>query len=279
MTDIKSYIKLSRPVNVFLGIVSVIITAAFFTPFPPILRILGAMAVVSFMTAGGNAVNDYYDIDIDRINKPDRPLPAGLITRDGALGFAVTVFVLANILSLMLGFGPFVVSGIIAAPLLYFYARSLKSTPVIGNIIVSLILGLTFIYAAVVFGNMSLGYMPAVLAFFFNLIREIVKDIEDMDGDREQDARTLPVMIGENPARVIAGMLALVMLPIIPLPFILGIYGKWYFFVSGIGCGLPVIIIMVKLLNISRPVDYTQLSAILKYDIAIGLIAILLGNL
>lgn len=279
MINYHAYFKLSRPINVLLSTVSVIITAAFFTPFPPLWRVLFAMLCVGFTTAAGNAINDYHDVEIDKINKPERPLPSGEISKEGALGFAVASFILATLFSLFLGIVPLIISLFISAPLLYFYARSLKRLPIIGNVVVSLILAMTFIYAATVYGNVSLGYMPAVLAFFFSLIREMVKDIEDIKGDKKLGAKTMAIAVGENGARIIAGMLALVMLPIIPLPYILGIYGKWYFFISGLGCGLPLIIIMIQLLHIGKPVDYKKLADILKFDIIIGLLAILLGNL
>ncbi|MCK4529793.1 MAG: UbiA family prenyltransferase, partial [Candidatus Marinimicrobia bacterium] len=78
--NIKPYLKLARPAN--LGLVSFVtlITSSFFSPFPSIWRLLLTIICVTFITAAGNALNDMCDIEIDRINKPNRPLPSGLIT-------------------------------------------------------------------------------------------------------------------------------------------------------------------------------------------------------
>ncbi|MDZ7796400.1 MAG: geranylgeranylglycerol-phosphate geranylgeranyltransferase [Candidatus Marinimicrobia bacterium] len=276
--SLKHYVKLARPANIGLVTFVVLITSALFEPFPPVLRVLLAIICVVFITAGGNALNDIYDVEIDRINKPKRPLPAGLISIAGARGFMVAMFVFGNLAALFLGLWPFVISVLIVTPLLYWYARHLRNVALVGNIIVAFLSSMTFLFAAVAFGDISAGYVPAIYCFMLSLIREIVKDLEDLDGDKANDSNTLPVSIGENSTRVLVAIMILFFLPFLPLPYVAGLYGKWFFFIAFVGVGIPLIIMMIQLFQLKRKINYYQIASVMKIVMFIGILAIFLGK-
>ncbi|MEA2077831.1 MAG: geranylgeranylglycerol-phosphate geranylgeranyltransferase [Candidatus Marinimicrobia bacterium] len=275
---LKHYFKLARPANLVLVATVVLITATFFTPFPSIWKFLLAIICPTFITAAGNALNDRCDVEIDRINKPNRPLPLGIISIEGAKGFMIAMFILGNIAGLILGFWSLFISLFIVTPLLYWYAYRLRHVALLGNIIVAFLSALTFLFAAQAFGDIKLGYVPFVFTFIISVVREIIKDLEDIDGDEAHESKTLPVMIGETPTRIIAGIIIALFFPTIPIPYVTGMYGKWFFFFGSIGVVIPMLIIMIQLFQVKRIINYHQIAVVLKIVMFIGLITIFVGR-
>lgn len=272
------YYKISRPINIFLGSLSVLITATFFTPFPNVIKLIFAMLVVMLLNAAANCVNDIRDIEIDKINRPNRPLPAGKLNIPEVKIFAIILFIVGNIISFSLGIFPFIISLFIATPLMIIYAIKLKQIAIWGNLLVSFILGLAFIFAAGAFGNYKIGIVPAVLAFLFTLIREIIKDMEDMIGDEQFDAKTLPVMIGIDKTKSIVVFLMFVLIIVILIPYLIGVYGVYYLIVVLISVGIPVLLMIGYLLINKEQKKYNYLAKILKVEIFFGLLSIYLGK-
>jgi geranylgeranylglycerol-phosphate geranylgeranyltransferase len=276
--NIKPYFKLSRPANLALTATVALCASTLFTPYPSILRVLLAIVCITFITAAGNALNDMCDIEIDRINKPNRPLPSGMITVNGAKGYMIIMFVLGNLAGLILGFWSFFISLFIATTLLFWYAYRLRHVALIGNVVVAFLSALTFLFAAQVFGDMKLGYVPFVLTFIISVIREIIKDLEDIDGDKAHNSKTLPVMIGEAPTRIVAGIITALFLPTMPIPYVAGMYGKWFFFIGSVGVAIPMFIIMIQLFQVKRKINYHQIALMLKIIMFVGLAAVVLGR-
>ncbi|MCK4812964.1 MAG: geranylgeranylglycerol-phosphate geranylgeranyltransferase [Candidatus Marinimicrobia bacterium] len=276
--NLKPYIILARPANMGLVAFVILLTSTFFDPYPPVWRVLLAIICVIFITAAGNAYNDICDIEIDKINKPKRPLPSGLISPEGARGFMIIVLILGNLAGWILGFWTLVIALFITTPLLFWYARRLRHVALVGNIVIAFLSSLAFLFAALAFGDISIGYVPAVLCFAISLIREIIKDLEDLEGDSAHNSKTLPVVLGETPTRIVVGIMILMLLPIIPIPYVAGLYGKWFFFVGIIGVGFPLIIIMVQLFQIKRTINYHQMAIALKILMVIGIATIFIGR-
>ncbi|MGK7397038.1 MAG: geranylgeranylglycerol-phosphate geranylgeranyltransferase [Candidatus Cyclobacteriaceae bacterium M3_2C_046] len=163
--------------------------------------------LLSFSTlliaAAGYIINDYYDIKIDYINKPHRVIVGRLIKRRHALFIHLSLNILAVLtgifLSLWIGF-----IYAITAFLLWFYSNHLKRLPFIGNLLVSFLTGLSlFILALYYRENEILIYVYAVFAFGITLIREIIKDMEDLKGDANFGCRTLPVIWGIRKVKIL----------------------------------------------------------------------------
>ncbi|MDD3095179.1 MAG: geranylgeranylglycerol-phosphate geranylgeranyltransferase [Candidatus Marinimicrobia bacterium] len=276
---IKPYIMLARPANIALVTTVILITSAFFSPYPPVWKVLLSVLCVACITAAGNTLNDLFDIEIDRINKPKRPLPSGTILPENAKRYMYVLFVLGNVFALILGFWNLVISLIIVTLSLYWYARRLRNVPLAGNVMVAFLSSLTFVFAALAFKDISMAYIPALYCFMISLIREIVKDLEDLRGDGINNSNTLPVAVGETSARVIAAIMILFFLPIIPLPYLAGLYNQWFFFIAVFAVGVPMVIIMVKLFQVRHEVNYYQFASIMKIIMFIGLLGLFIGRL
>lgn len=272
------YLKISRPINILLSSLSVLITASFFPVFPNIIQLIFASLVVMLLNAGANCVNDIYDIKIDKINRPNRPLPAKKLTILEVKIFAISLFIIGNGLSFFLGIIPFIISFIITTPLMIFYASYLKKTAIWGNLLIGFILGLVFLFSASAFGNYKIGIVPAILAFLFTVIREIIKDMEDVVGDEKFNAKTLPIIIGLKKTKNIVAFLMLILLIVINLPYFVGIYGIYYLVVVEITIGIPIVLMIFYLIKSSNNEKYSYLSKLLKVGIFFGLLSIYLGK-
>jgi geranylgeranylglycerol-phosphate geranylgeranyltransferase len=153
--------------------------------------------IVALITAAGNVINDFFDVKIDAINRPDRPIPSGAITRAGARGFAITLFLAGILVSF---FTNPLCSGIavINSLILIGYAGKLKRTPLLGNITVAYLSASIFLFGGALNGwNGLVHIIPiATITFFAMLSRELVKDAEDVEGDTAGGADTVPIRIG-----------------------------------------------------------------------------------
>ncbi len=275
--EISAYFRLARPLNVLIASLSVLIQASLMPAFPAWVKILPALLTVAFLNAAANAVNDITDIEIDRVNRPERPLPSGRISLRQAGIYSILFFVAGNLLALRLGMGPFIISAVIATPLMVLYSYSLKPRPFVGNLVIAGILGLALIFAAVAYGDIRYGLVPALLAFFVNLVREIIKDLQDMEGDRKRNSRTLPLLLGETRTRRITAAILVVFLLILPLPYLYQIYRLPYLIIVLSAVALPLAIVLGLLLS-NKTLNYGNLSNTLKLTILTGLVAIFAGR-
>ena len=219
-------IELPRPVNCLITFASVLLGG-----WLGIHRIteplLFAALSAALITAGGNALNDLCGITEDRINKPHRPLPSGRLS-PGFARIEMGIFLLAGILLALPLPMPALAIALIAVTSLIFYNTYLKRVPLIGNLIISALGGLAFLYGGAAVKVISAPYLIAGFAFLFHLGRELLKDLEDSAGDRQLSGSTVPISWGENIARIlITGIFASLIIAM-PLPALLGIYSSIY---------------------------------------------------
>ena len=154
--------------------------------------VLLAAGSTALVTAGGNVLNDLEDIEEDRVNHPDRPLVTGAISVTGARIVAVGLFAGGIELALPVILVYPLVGVILAAALagMLAYEFRLKAAGLSGNAVVAALTGLVFLYGAAAVGNPVVLIPFAAMAFFATLSREVIKDMEDVEGDRSR--ATLP---------------------------------------------------------------------------------------
>jgi geranylgeranylglycerol-phosphate geranylgeranyltransferase len=177
-----------------------------------------AASIVFLITGAGNGLNDYYDYAIDKINRRRRPIPSGAVSRTGAFFFSHTLFFAGVALSLFLPWGCTVLA-VLNTALLILYAMDSKRWGVAKNFVVGYMVASIFIFGSLALrGANLLVLVLAACAFLATLSREIVKDIEDLAGDRDGQARTLPILFGEPTASRVAfgALLAAVLLALVP---------------------------------------------------------------
>lgn len=186
-------------------------------------RVLLAMASAALVGGAANAVNDVYDLEIDRVNRPARPLPAGLVAPRAAWGLWAALSGLGVLLGLLVSplHGGLAVG---TAGLLWAYSARLKRSPGWGNLAVALVLGLAVVYGALaVRAAPGAAWLGAAFAFLTTLAREVAKDVEDAEGDAAGGARTLPLRWGRRPAAALALVVVFSTLFALPVPAFAGL--------------------------------------------------------
>ena len=242
MEQVRGAVELTRPGNTLAAGVLTFIGAFVAGGLTAPTSTAFAVLATGFATGGGNAINDYFDREIDAINRPDRPLPRGAVTARAALAFSLALFVAAVGLTLLL---PPIAIAIAVVNLLALiaYTEVFKGLPGVGNALVAYLTGSTFLYGgAAVGGDLATVSVLFVLAAAATMAREIVKDVEDVAGDREEGLNTLPIAVGERAALGVAAAFVAAAMLASPLPFLRGTFGSAYLVVLvptllGLGAG------------------------------------------
>ena len=287
MSQLIAFLLLPRPLNGLITALSV--GVGLWTANAPPTWGPGLIAALSaaLINGAGNAFNDLIDIDIDRINRPDRPLPSGRISPFVA-GVQTLALTLAGCL---LGFWLSPWHGSIAlgvALLLALYSIFLKNSLLWGNILVAFVGALAFPYGALAAGDLGRSWIPALFALLFHTGREIVKDIEDVAGDRLRGDHTLPLRWGRNRAGWIAAAVYLLLLAIAWIPFFTGLYGAAYALALAPVNGLVIYVLVQLYSRHAHPDNPAKIAAgradhrlgrLLKIGMFLGLLAVVLGEL
>lgn len=269
-------VRLSRPRNCVLTGVSVWVGAV--TSGNPHMTIEVALAALGAVaiTGAGNSMNDVIDLEVDRHNRPDRPLPSGQL----AAGTALAVSALLGVAGLCLAFLAGLIPGMIAFAVvtgLALYNWWLKRTGLAGNVLVSLIAATTFPYGAAAAGNWGRWWIPALFAACYHAGRELIKGFEDTQGDELMNIRTVSRIYGGMAAcRAAALLLGFVALAA-PLPTCFGIY-SWGYLVTVLALDAFLAGIVLRLWSGLSP-DATRLSPRLLIGMGLGLAAIVAGEL
>jgi geranylgeranylglycerol-phosphate geranylgeranyltransferase len=274
---LKAYKDLTRPVNVAITLVSI--------PAASILagakagqwvEVVVAALTGGFVAAAANSINDYFDVEIDRINKPSRPIPRGDASKREAWIEWLVLSIIAIVLNFFLSTYALGIV-VFAVVILYWYSAQLKRTIIIGNVVVGLMTGMAFIYGAVVVGNLTRAVMPATFAFLINIAREVIKDIEDMEGDRKGKAMTLPVRYGTSPALWMASVSIMLLIASTIAAYQLKMYTVLYLY-PVLFVDVLLVTVMILMWKDPTPSAMSRLSNGLKVCMLIGLMAIFLGS-
>jgi len=279
MKYLLGYIMIIRPLNVFLGGLTILISSLIIKYEGPAISVILPVFVVMFFTMGANTLNDYFDYEIDKINRPDRAISAGLVLRKHALILSLSSIIIGVLIALGLNKESQLLSIGVSLPLIIAYNVKLKNYALIGNIIVSLILAMSFIYAGLVFKKTEPLIIPALLAFGLTLIREIVKDLADIKGDKSAGLMTFPIVYGKKKTIILCTILSLFFGIGSFIPFLTGYYNTFYGICLILMVEIPLAVVVISLLN--KPVILTAKrgSKLLKFCTLGGLLSIYIGTL
>ena len=280
MKTLLGYVELARPLNGIIAFISAWLGGMFASAgglenLADIRLWLVSVSALVLLSAG-NAINDYCDYDIDCINRVSRPLPSGRIRKRDALIFALCLIALgiglgACINVYALGIAMLVSTAVVT------YAFWLKRAPFIGNLVVSALTGLTFIAGGVAIESVEGTLVPAVFAFLFTLPREIVKDLEDTEGDIKNGVRTLAILNPQLAVNLTLGFLGAVIL-FSPMPYLFGWYSVLYLVAVVLGVDLVILYLGIRLWRDASKANCTFIQRWMKWDIFVGLGAIYLGT-
>ena len=279
MKYLLGYIMIIRPLNVFLGGLTILISSLIIKYEGPVISVILPVFVVMFFTIGANTLNDYFDYEIDKINRPDRAISSGLVLRNQALILSLFSFIIGALIALRLNKDSQLLSIGVSLPLIIAYNVKLKNYPLIGNIIVSLILAMSFIYAGLVFKKTEPLIIPALLAFGLTLIREIVKDLADIKGDKSAGLMTFPIIYGEKKTVILCTILSVLLGVGSFTPLLTGYYNTFYGISLILMVEIPLAVVVISLIN--KPVILTAKrgSKLLKFCTLGGLLSIYIGTL
>jgi len=310
MKQLSSFFRVIRWQNlVFIGITQLLFHFCVVVPaangsvntFPlrltsPLLVLLCFSSIC--IAAAGYIINDYFDINIDQINKPDRMIIGKKMGRRWALVWhlVLSAFGLAigTWVSLQLNNWLIAIGNVFCVLLLWFYSTSFKRQLLIGNVVISaltawviLVLlvaelpgwwttGLTTEQEKATVARLSrIGVLYASFAFVLTLIREAVKDMEDMEGDRKEGCRTMPLQWGLPAAKVFTGVWMVVLTAALIIMQVYVIQFSWWFFSIYIVLlvVIPLIHIFKKFLLAKQIHHFSYLSKMLKWTMLTGIIS------
>jgi len=270
-------IRLLRPLNLLILLVGVGTGALLAAEERTVASVLGVdviLAALSAMFVGGaaNSMNDYFDLEIDRINRPDRPLPSAIVSP----GAARIIWIAGSVIGVVLGFWlslPHVALATGSVALLYLYNLYWKRTVLIGNVVVAFMTALALVYGAWAVGKSGPVLAGATFAFLTTLAREIIKDVEDEKGDAAAAARTVAVVWGARRATTLAaGVLAATIL-LTPVPYLLLDYGDSYL-LAVILADAALLYAIWCLLRPDRTRYVSRASGSVKWAMVLGIIAL-----
>ena len=185
-----------------------------------------SMLVVSLFTAAGNAMNDYFDREVDRTAHPERPIPRQLVRPIDALAFSAVLFAASVILGWLIGLVSLIIV-VASAAVMLCYEVILKREGLAGNLAISWLTGALFLFGGAAVESLDLAWILAVLAFLATLGREIMKDIQDVEADAKERT-TLPMRIGRRNAGIASSAALLSAVALSPLPYLLDLVSAFY---------------------------------------------------
>uniref|UniRef100_A0A7C3WWE7 MFS transporter n=1 Tax=Thermofilum pendens TaxID=2269 RepID=A0A7C3WWE7_THEPE len=237
-----------------------------FSPFPWAAASVGGW---------GNVVNDYFDISVDRVNKPWRPLAKGVVKPQESLALG---FLLATLGILLSAFVSLFCALVAAAAvfILFLYSWRLKRSGLPGNLAVAFLSALSIIYGGLASPNPPASLLPALYAFVVILGRELAKGLEDVQGDAAAGIRTVAVVHGPRAAVLASAAVLLTLVAMSPLPALLLGYGPGYLAVALLGVDMPVVYALALLAK-APLANAWRATRVLKISLLMGLVAFLLG--
>jgi len=272
----------SRPINLFIAWLTFSVAAYFsylynFQFFSSSIYWLQALCII-FIAASGYIVNDLYDYKIDLINKPNKTYVNIYASSKKFWTFYFLLIFFAFFLSLFLPIKLLIIN-YMSIILLYFYAYYFKRYAIIGNLIISTLASIVIICGGLlVHIKLPLMWMT-IFAFLITLIREIVKDVEDIKGDLKNQLKTLPIISGLKLTQtVILGLIFVLMISVL-LPLVLHYWifkeFLWkYFLMGNLLVNFPLIGVVLILLKKGVFLDkYTKVSYWLKWIMIGGIIS------
>ncbi len=277
MKNIIYYIIILRPINfiiAFLTIYVSVIIADKSLAFS-IKAIFGSLAG-SLIGGAGMVINDYFDFEVDKINRPDRPIPSGKISLKSALSYYFILNFIALILVAFTNIYAFLIV-FISIIVIFIYSYKLKSKGLIGNFIVGFMTGLAFIFGGAIGENVVPLMLPFVIGMLINFAREVLKDVEDIEGDRTKNLKTFPIVYGEDKAIKIFVILIGITILSTFVPYFLKIYNVYYLLIILFMVDLPLVYTIKSVLKKTTKAELRKINYLIKYEMIFGLIAIYVG--
>ncbi len=275
-TLVESFLRLTRAWNLLIIVFAQYFTAFFlaqadvFRDLPLFLLSLSTVLIA----AGGYVINDYYDVKIDYVNNPDRVVVGKTIHRRFAILLHVALSVLGVFVGLFVSWKLAVVN-VFSVSVLWFYSNLLKRLPFIGNFTVALLTGASIAVILLLYDtNTFLILIYALFSFFMTLVREIIKDMEDLKGDNTYGCKTLPIVWGIRKTKITLYLLILVFSGTVLVINQLYLRLEVIYFVMLLF--VPLAWLTARLVRADTKKDYGWLSSFCKVIMLLGILSMTL---
>ena len=297
----RAYLEMMRPGNCVMSVIAVLIGAllasggnliVFLDPLSPAYI---AVIAVFVITGAGNAINDYVDVEADKVNNPKRSIPSGRVSPRAALYFSAILFIIGIALSTLLTWYALAIA-VFNSFVLIIYSYSLQNKILLGNVSIGYLVGSTFLFGGAALGNLYLPFLLMLLATFSTISREIVKDLEDLEGDRKSFLKKITsgakkvaerfgikegetrLKVEKRQAKAIATISMLVAIIASPLPYVFGVLGVVYLLIL-----IPTVIVfafsVASIVKAETKKEFRKISKLIKLGMNIGLLAFIAGVL
>jgi len=270
---LESLLKLTRFGNLIIIALAQYFTAGFLIGMHTLndVKLFLLSVSTTAIAAGGYIINDYYDVKIDYINKPDRVVIGKNITRRYAILFHIVLSFIGVALGFYLSWRIAAVN-MLSVFLLWLYSNNLKRLPFIGNFTVAFLTGLSVIVVDIFYRTEnSLVVIYALFAFFMTLIREIIKDMEDLQGDNTFGCKTLPIVWGVRKTKILIYIILMVFAATVVL--LNQLYRALPFKYHLVFLFLPLLWLLYRLIRADMKKDFTRLSTFCKVILLLGILS------
>jgi 4-hydroxybenzoate polyprenyltransferase len=299
MNLLKAFFRLVRwPNLVFIVLTQALFYCCIYFPLfqvHNIKRLLLLIAASVFIAAAGYIINDYFDLNIDRVNKPDRIVIDKVIKRRWAIIWHLGLSFLGVVLTLFaVGTAHWylVMANLFCVVLLWLYSTSFKRQLLIGNLVISLLTAWTILVLFFAFSSPSnafdttdtvsvkffrLAFLYSGFAFIISMIREAIKDMEDIKGDSRYGCKTLPIVAGVRTTKVYTAVWISVLLgALVVLEFYVLQFGWWPSVIyNGLLVILPLLKALKALKNARLNKDFAALSTTTKWIMLTGILSMI----
>ena len=241
-------------------------------------QILICVAIIASTMGFGNVLNDIIDLKNDSFNHPNRILPQQIISIEKACFILFVCLVIIIALSIYISIIAKVYL-LIVNILLLLYNIYYKSIMLIGNFIIALLLSSVFVFTELVLAqSYTQLIIPAILAFGISLIREIIKDLEDMDGDKKVGRSTMPIYCGVRASLILVDILIVSFLVLCLYIYYYYYYTTIFLYSVIILVEIPLLISLFLLINNPKKKTFSNISILIKYITICGILVLLLAN-
>lgn len=278
--SVKGFIKLVRFPNLVIIAIAQYLTAIYIIgknndPFAYLLdyKLLFLCVSTGFIAAAGYIINDYYDVKIDYINKPHRVIVGTVLKRRMVMVYHTLLNVAGISIGLFLSLKIGAVHAL-SAFLLWLYSNYLKRQAFFGNFIIALLTAVSILVVDLLYleGN-TVIYNYALFAFLVTLIREIIKDMEDLKGDASFGCRTIPIIWGIRKTKWFIYSIIMIFAAVIFYASIdINSRTLTYFFLL---MGIPSLIFIYRLIKADTTKDFNYLSNFCKFLMLLGIISMM----
>jgi len=275
-TLVESFWRLTRAWNLLIIVFAQYFTAFFlvkadvFRDFSLFLLSLSTVLIA----AGGYVINDYYDVKIDYVNNPERVVVGKTIHRRFAILFHIALSALGVFIGFFVSWKLAVVN-VFSVSVLWFYSNLLKRLPFIGNFTVALLTGASIAVIILLYDtNTILIMIYALFSFFMTLVREIIKDMEDLKGDNTYGCKTLPIVWGIRTTKITLYLIIIIFSMIVVVVNQLYVHLQVIYFVMLLF--VPLAWLVTRLVRADTKKDYGWLSSFCKVIMLLGILSMTL---